>query len=37
MPEPNSRMLLGSGDASGLLVVPVSVKASEGIEPMVFS
>src|ERR1035441_2311206 len=40
MPEPNSRMLLGSGTGGPQLVpqvVPVSVNASEGIEPRVFS
>ena len=46
MPEPNSRMLEGSGvgPQSGLppamvqqKQVPVTVNASEAIEPMVFS
>src|SRR5664279_6642142 len=34
MPEANSMMLLGSGVVSR---VPLNVKASEGIEPRVFS
>lgn len=47
MPEPNSMMLLGSGTDVPVLVVvllvvvlvllPRTVKASEGIEPTVFS
>ncbi len=34
MPEPNSTRLLGSGVES---LVPINVKASEGIEPTVLS
>ena len=38
MPDPNSIMLLGSGIGGPQLVPqPLSVKASEGMEPRVFS
>ena len=38
MLEPNSMMLKGSGVGAKIVVdLPVNVKASEGIEPRVFS